>query len=62
MPFSGADASSSSIFLAKCGSTLFCVGRSVLLWLVVLAVFLLGALRNRVSAIARRAPTRDPKT
>jgi hypothetical protein len=29
---------------------------------VVLAVFLLGALRNRVSAIARRAPTRDPKT
>ncbi|KAK4040274.1 hypothetical protein C8A01DRAFT_35694 [Parachaetomium inaequale] len=53
MPFPGADASSSSSFLlAKCGSTLFCFGRSALLWLLVFAAFLLGALRNRLLAPA----------
>jgi hypothetical protein len=57
MPFPGADASSfSSSLLAKCGSTLFCFGRSALLWLVVFAVFLLGLVRQRVFA-----PAREPK-
>lgn len=55
MPFSVADNPSSSLFLAKCGSTLFCLGRSVLLWVVVFAVFLLGALRQRLFHFTRRA-------
>jgi hypothetical protein len=58
MPVPGAD--SSSFFLAKCGSTLFCFGRSALLWVVVFAVFLLGALRNRVFG-ARRASAEGNK-
>jgi hypothetical protein len=60
MPFPGAD-SSSSFLIAKCGSTLFCFGRSVLLWVVVFAVFLLGALRNRLFPSARRAREGDKK-
>jgi hypothetical protein len=62
MPLSVADASTSSFLVAKCGSTLFCIGRSVVLWAVVLAVLLLGALRNRVSSLfARRAAEGDGK-
>ena len=56
MPIPGADSGPSSFLLAKCGSTLFCIGRSVLLWLIVLAVFLLGAARNRLLATTRRVP------
>ena len=57
MPLSlAADANpSSSFLLAKCGSTVFCVGRSVVLWIVVLALFLLGAIRHRLVSLARRA-------
>ncbi|KAK4233099.1 hypothetical protein C8A03DRAFT_39216 [Achaetomium macrosporum] len=62
MPLSAADASPSSFLVAKCGSTLFCIGRSVVLWAVVLAVLLLGALRNRISTFfARRAAKKDEK-
>lgn len=60
MPLSAAD-NPSSLFLAKCGSTLFCISRSVLLWIVVFAVFLLGALRQRLVHFARRAPE-QPKS
>lgn len=56
MSLPGTDASSSSLLLAKCGSTLFCFGRSAFLWLAVIAVFLFGALRSRISSLARRAP------
>ncbi len=62
MPIPGADSGHSSFLLAKCGSTLFCIGRSVFLWVIVLAVFLLGAARNRLLATSRRAsPTGDKK-
>lgn len=58
MPLPPADASPpSSFLLAKCGSTLFCLGRSVALWAVVVVVSLLGALWRRLSRAARlRAP------
>ncbi|KAH6627208.1 hypothetical protein B0J18DRAFT_426797 [Chaetomium sp. MPI-SDFR-AT-0129] len=61
MPLPGADVigTPSSFFLAKCGSTLFCVGRSVLLWAVVLLVFLLGALRAFVSERLRPTEKND---
>lgn len=57
MPLSlAADASpSSSFLLSKCGSTLFCLGRSVILWIAVLALFLSGAIRHRLASLARRA-------
>lgn len=60
MPLPGADVigAPSSFLLAKCGSTLFCVGRSVLLWAVVLLVFLLGALRN---VFVREKPSQTKK-
>lgn len=47
MPYPSA--SSSSSLLAKCGTTLTCVLRSVPLWAVVLVVLLLGALRRRIA-------------
>ncbi|KAL2196044.1 hypothetical protein P885DRAFT_78378 [Corynascus similis CBS 632.67] len=55
------DANTSSFVVAKCSSTVFCVGRSVLLWIIVLAVFLLGALRNRVLPAARHAAVEGDK-
>jgi hypothetical protein len=61
MPYLSADASSSSFLLAKCGSTLFCFGRSVLLWLVVAAFAIVGALSRRF-ALARRLPRGDKKS
>jgi hypothetical protein len=57
MPVPAPDAGSSSLLLAKCGSTLFCIGRIVVLWAVVLAVLLFGALRNRLSALSARCVT-----
>ncbi|KAK3906183.1 hypothetical protein C8A05DRAFT_29969 [Staphylotrichum tortipilum] len=54
-PVADAAAHSSSLLLAKCGTTLFCIARSVVLWLVVLAVLLLGALRNRLFGVNHRA-------
>jgi len=63
-PVAHAAAHSSSLLLAKCGTTLFCIGRSVVLWVIVLAVLLLGALRNRlfgVSPHTSRPPAGDKK-
>jgi hypothetical protein len=60
MPIPGADASTSSFLLAKCGSTLFCFGRSALLWVVVFVFLLLGVLRNRLFG-PRRAFTEEKK-
>jgi hypothetical protein len=55
MPLSAADANPSSLILSKCGTTLLCFGRSLLLWVVVLAVLLVGALRRSLFAPARGA-------
>jgi hypothetical protein len=44
----------STSVLVKCSSTLFCYLHSALLWLVVLFVFLLGVLRQRVGRPTHR--------
>jgi hypothetical protein len=44
----------SQSFLSKCGSTLFCYIRTVHLWVFVLLILILGALRSRVSKALRR--------
>jgi hypothetical protein len=36
-------------FLSKCGSTVLCHLRTVHLWLLVVLIFILGALRNRIA-------------
>lgn len=46
MPFSPL---ANQSFLSKCGSTLFCYLRTVHLWLFVVLVLILGALRSRVA-------------
>lgn len=56
--FGGTDANSSSTLFAKCGTTIFCIYRSAFLWLVVIAVFLLRALQNRLFPLARRSVPR----
>lgn len=43
--------SSSSSLIAKCGTTITCVLRSVPLWVVVIAVLLFGFARRRVSKL-----------
>lgn len=46
--------------LAKCGTTLTCILRSVPLWAVVLIVLLLGAVRRRVSVLLFSEPQPPP--
>lgn len=43
--------SSSSSLLAKCGTTLACVLRSVPLWVVVIVVLLFGFARSHISRL-----------
>lgn len=43
--------SSSSSLIAKCGTTLTCVLRSVPLWVVVIVVLLFGFARRRISQL-----------
>ncbi len=59
-PVADAVAHSSSLLLAKCGTTVFCIGRSVVLWIIVLAALLLGALRNRLFGASHRATRPRP--
>lgn len=47
--------------LAKCGTTLACVLRSIPLWAVVLLVLLFGALRRRISALLFGPPSPPAK-
>lgn len=58
MPYPSPASSSSSSILAKCGTTLTCVLRSIPLWLVVIVVLLLGFARRRVSSLLSSEPTR----
>lgn len=51
MPFSPL---ASHSFLSKCGSTVFCYLRTVHLWVFVLLILLLGALRSRVAKTFRQ--------
>lgn len=49
MPYPVASSSSSSSILAKCGTTITCVLRSIPLWIVVIIVLLVGFARRRIS-------------
>lgn len=57
MPYPPANSPS---LLAKCGTTLICILRSVPLWAVVLIVLLLGAVRRRISVLLRGEPHSSP--
>lgn len=46
--------------LAKCGTTVLCILRSVPLWAVVVIVLLLGAARRRVRDLLFAPPSRSP--
>ena len=52
----------SSSIIAKCGTTLTCVLRSVPLWVVVIVVLLFGFARRRVSRLfSTYKPSPPPK-
>lgn len=54
--------SSSSNLIAKCGTTITCVLRSVPLWAVVIVVLLFGFARRRVSQlVSTYKPSQPPK-
>lgn len=54
--------SSSSSLIAKCGTTITCVLRSVPLWAVVIVVLLFGFARRRVSQlVSTYKPSHPPK-
>lgn len=50
MPYPHSSSSSSSL-IAKCGTTITCVLRSVPLWVVVIVVLLFGFARRRISRL-----------
>ncbi|KAJ0119189.1 hypothetical protein J7T55_013425 [Diaporthe amygdali] len=53
---------SSSSLIAKCGTTITCVLRSVPLWVVVIVVLLFGFARRRISQLLNRSePLPPPK-
>lgn len=52
MPFPGSPNSSS--LLSKCGSTLFCFLRNLPLWLIVIVIFVAGALSSRAVGLLDR--------
>lgn len=54
--------SSSSSLIAKCGTTITCVLRSVPLWVVVIVVLLFGFARRRISQLVTTyKPSPPPK-
>lgn len=54
--------SSSSSLIAKCGTTITCVLRSVPLWVVVIVVLLFGFARRRISQLVTAyKPSPPPK-
>lgn len=57
MPYPSATSSS---LLAKCGTTVTCILRSIPLWAVVLVVLLVGALRQRINTLLFGPPPPPP--